>query len=214
MTFPANSLKRQKASISLSLISSLVDALDRYLRERQGVFEYSRSTDCLFRLQFIVAEDDLSLLYATKLQKGDRIADLHFWNEQIPVMVEGRPTIAFARLIDRRLDASLAELARFFSERPDLSDIQVIRGHMSLGSRARSDQIARLAARFGFERVHRRTPLGLREALHRFGENILVSLLVLARNSSALRADTLWRDRTLTYLSRRVLEQRYPCGAG
>ena len=34
-------------------------------------------------------------------------------------------------------------------------------------------------------------------------------MMVLARNAAALRADTLWRDRTLVFLSRRELQRRY-----
>jgi hypothetical protein len=34
-------------------------------------------------------------------------------------------------------------------------------------------------------------------------------MIVLARNAAALRADTLRRDRTLVFLSRRELRRRY-----
>jgi hypothetical protein len=49
----------------------------------------------------------------------------------------------------------------------------------------------------------------LSQRLHRFGENILISMTVLARNAAALRADTLWRDRALVLLSRQRLQRRY-----
>ena len=45
--------------------------------------------------------------------------------------------------------------------------------------------------------------------MHWFGENILISMMVLARNAAALRADVLWRNRTLVFLSRRELRRRY-----
>ncbi len=188
---------------------SLVDALDAFLRRRQGVIEYSRSPDCIFRLQIIRNDDYFFLTDGTWLRSGDRIIDLHLWNEHVPQMPGGRPTLAFAQRVDRCVDVSLAELARYLSQRPDLDDITAIRGNMSLGSKQRSNQMARIAARFGFERVPPSGPLSFGERLHRFGENILISMLVMAHNSGALRADTLWRDRTLTYLSRAVLEQRY-----
>ena len=37
----------------------------------------------------------------------------------------------------------------------------------------------------------------------------LISMMVLARNAAALRADVLRRDRTLVFLSRRELRRRY-----
>ncbi len=188
---------------------SAVEALDGFLRRRQGVIEYSGSRDCIFRLQVIRNDDYFFLSDGTWLRAGDRMIDLHLWNEHVPQMPDGRPTLAFARRIDRCIDVSLAELSRYLSQRPDLDDITAIRGNMSLGAKARGDQIARIAARFGFERVPPSGPLTLGERLHRFGENILISMLVMAHNSSALRLDTLWRDRTLTYLSRAVLTERY-----
>jgi hypothetical protein len=52
------------------------------------------------------------------------------------------------------------------------------------------------------------------ERLHRFGENILISLIVLAHNPGALRPDTLKRVRVPIYLSRRVLEKKFGCVGG
>jgi hypothetical protein len=34
-------------------------------------------------------------------------------------------------------------------------------------------------------------------------------MMVLAHNAAALRADILWRDRTLVFLSRQMLQRRY-----
>ncbi len=48
-----------------------------------------------------------------------------------------------------------------------------------------------------------------RRRLLRFGENVLISLMVLARNGVALRIDTLARSRVQVFLSRRTLMRRY-----
>ncbi len=187
----------------------IVEIIDRQLRARLGVVEFSNSPDCLFRLQIIENEADLLLDDGTALRAGDRLVDLHFWNEQVPVMPDGGPTLAFARKIERCLDISLSELARYLSEQTHLADIKAIRGNMSLGASQRSQQVARIAARHGFIRLEHSKPLSFSERLHRIGENILITLLVMGRNPRAVKMDTLWRDRTLTYLSRKVLEQRY-----
>jgi hypothetical protein len=52
-----------------------------------------------------------------------------------------------------------------------------------------------------------RLPIG--KQLHRLGENVLISLTVLAQNARALRFDTLRRARVPIYLSRRVLERKF-----
>jgi hypothetical protein len=85
---------------------------------------------------------------------------------------------------------------------------------MEFGGRERDDQMVRLIGRYGFELVPSATTVTMGERALRFGENIHISLMVLARNAAALRRDTLRRGRTRVFMSRRVLEQRYGGGAG
>jgi hypothetical protein len=74
----------------------------------------------------------------------------------------------------------------------------------------RNRQTVRLIARYGFDRVAAAARVTMRERAHQFGEIILISLMVLARNAAALRGDALRRGRIHVFLSRRVLEQRGP----
>jgi hypothetical protein len=65
---------------------------------------------------------------------------------------------------------------------------------------------------FGFEVFNGHEPLSVGERIHRFGENILISLTVFAQNAAALRLDTLSRVRVSIYLSRRTLEEKFGSG--
>lgn len=197
------------AATRLTLFAPIVGAIDRRLRRRLDVRDYSDAPECVFRFQIVTSKEDFVLPDGVRVRAGDRILDLHFWNEQVPRMPSGAPTIGFARLMARRIDGSLAELAAFLDGRDDLRDIRAIRANLGLGANDRADQIAGLAARFGFRRAGVAGPGSLAERLHRFGENILITMLVMARNPGAVRSDTLRRGRTLTYLSRAALEQRY-----
>jgi hypothetical protein len=85
---------------------------------------------------------------------------------------------------------------------------------MEFAGRERDDQMVRLIGRYGFELVPSATTVTLGERARRLGENIFISLIVLARNRGALRRDTLRRGRTRVFMSRKVLEQRYGGGAG
>ena len=67
-------------------------------------------------------------------------------------------------------------------------------------------------AYYGFETIPETEPLSPAERLHRFGENILISMIVLAHNAAALRSDTLARVRVPIFLSRRVLERAFTAG--
>jgi hypothetical protein len=105
-------------------------------------------------------------------------------------------------------------LARYLASRSDLDDISLLRCTMEFAGRERDDQMVRLIGRYGFELVPSATTVTLGERARRLGENIFISLIVLARNRGALRRDTLRRGRTRVFMSRKVLEQRYGGGAG
>jgi hypothetical protein len=160
-------------------------------------------------MQIIRSADELLLTDGTCVRPRDRVIDLHFWTEQVPLIPPAGPTFAWARQISRIFESSLQELAHHLAVRPDVEDIASIRVSMALGSAARSDQVCRVLSRFGFEVAPRQEEPSLGERIHRYGENILISLMVLAHNPITMRSETLRRDRVVLYLSRRSLEQRY-----
>lgn len=192
-----------------SWLQAAVAALDDRLRVRHGVFEYSQSRDCLFRIEIAAADCDLTLSDGVQLRRGDRMIKLHIWNEQFPRFPEAGPTLGWARRVDRAFDLSLRELAHYLEARPDLDDVRALCGNMAFCPTRRSMQLKRYVARFGFEPVVPSEQRSLRQQMHLFGENFLISMMVLARNAAALHVDTLWRDRTLVLLSRRLLQRRY-----
>jgi hypothetical protein len=187
-------------------------AFDVRQRRRQAVFEYSRDPACIFRLDISLARRLLTLHDGTRVNAGERVARLHFWNEQIPKMPEDGATIGWARRMHRAIGFSLFELARYLAERPDLADVAVICGDVPSATKSQSGQLARIMARYGFETIAELGRLSFGERLHRFGENILISLIVLAHNAGALRPDTLARVRVPIYLSRRKLERDFTDG--
>jgi len=184
-------------------------ALDERLRRRQAVFEYTRNPACVFRLDIGPSRRSLTLRDGTHVRAGQRIGRLHFWNEQIPPMPINGPTIGWARQMRCAIAASLHELARHLASRPELADIAAISADVPSGTSDQSEQLARIMARYGFEALAEPVRLSIGDWLHRFGENILISLIVLASNPGALRADTLRRVRLPIYLSCRVLEREF-----
>lgn len=184
-------------------------ALDARMRRRQAVFEYTRNPRCIFRLDIGCAPRALVLRDGTRVDAGQRIVRLHFWNEQIPRVPKHGPTIGWAGRMQGAIALSLHELAHYLAARPDLDDATVIRGDVPSGTRAQKQQLARIMAHYGFETVAEPERLPLGQSLHRFGENILISLIVLAFNADAFRFDTLRRIRLPIFLSRRMLESRF-----
>jgi hypothetical protein len=193
---PANRRKRP-------LWAEFIFALDRWLRRRQGVFEYTHDPECIFRIQLQRLRSEVVLSDGTFGRPGDQVIDLHLWNEQIPAVPVAGPSLAWGRRFNRCSAESLHELARFLMNEPDLLDITIIR------ARAGLDALHRIAARHEFEAILEPVSLSPSECVHWFGENILYWLLALACNSGGAWPKTFWRSRKVIYLSRRVLERKH-----
>ena len=190
-------------------LAEAIFALDKWLQRRHGVIEYSAHPRCLFRMEIGHARRQLRLRDGTLLRPGQCVVHLHFWNEHIPPVPENGTTIRWARQMQHGIAASLRELAKYLASRPELRDIAVIWTNVPCGTQSQAHQLAHIMAYYGFETILDEEPLRLGERLHRFGDNILISLMVLAQNSVTLRADTLRRVRVPIYLSRRGLVERF-----
>jgi hypothetical protein len=204
--------RKSRAPSSRRWLVEALSAFDDWQRQRQAVFEYSHNPTCIFRLDISRAPRALTLRDGTVVSAGDRVARLHFWNEQIPTLPQDGATIAWARRMKQAIGDSLHELARYLATRPDLADVAVICGYVPSGTRSQSGQVARIMGYYGFETIPETAALSLGERLHRFGENILISMIVLAHNAAALRSDTLARVRVPIFLSRRALEKELTSG--
>jgi hypothetical protein len=192
----------------------LIFGLDGVLCRLQSIGEFTSDPNCILRIRLARLGADLVLSDGICGRVGDRVVDLHFWNEHIPRMPEQGASIAWARQMHLRFRNSLRELARYLASRPDLDDVAIIRCNMGLGVPEQSAQVVRLIARYGFEQAPGGAAATMGERLRRFGENILISLMVWVHNAAALRRDTLRRGRTEVFLSRRLLEQRYGRSGG
>ena len=204
-----DSAKRVQSPHSHPWLARAIFLLDTRLRRRLAVFEYSANPSCIFRLGIVRARRGLTLRDGTRLQTGDRVAQLHFWNEHIPPVPPDGATIRWARHVRQDVAASLRELAHYLASRPDLHDVNVVCADVPSATRAQSQQVARIMGHFGFEVFTADEHLSIGERIHRFGENILISLTVFAQNAAALRLDTLSRVRVPIYLSRRTLDGKF-----
>lgn len=188
-------------------LGRVIFGIDDVLRARHHVFEFSQESRTIFRMQVRACEHDVTMSDATRAFVGDRMIDLHLWNEHLPLLKDG--SLRFARRMNECLHVSLGELATYVAASSELDDIEVIRANMGFGTLAQTRQLLRISSRYGFEPIgDPRRPTRL-QLFHRFGENVLISLMVLARNDIALRRDSLARSRVQVFLSRRALLDRY-----
>jgi hypothetical protein len=208
----------QKPGASGSWIDQSVFALDRWLRRRQGIFEYTNRADCLFRVQLCCTEQHLSLPDGTRVRAGETLLKLHLWNEHIPPMGQSGATFGWARRMSRSVDHSLRELAYYLARHPELASVRVLGGDMRLGDIKQRTQFVHIARRYGFapadlqaviwrEAIHR-----IGDTLHRVGDTLLIVLLVLATNPIALRRAPLRHIPSRVFMSRSALLARYRLG--
>jgi hypothetical protein len=189
-------------------LAKAVFGFDVWLRRWCGVFEYTANPDCIFRLRLVRLQNPIVLSDGTACAAGDQIAELHLWNEHIPPFPPEGATLPWARHMVRCIDASLRDLAWFLNSRPDLRNVRGVRGETALLISGHSQPLLRICARYGFRVIRHTGRLPLRARLHRLGENILVALMVLARNPRAFHLDYLVRSRLEVFLPRAVLDQR------
>jgi hypothetical protein len=185
------------------LWAEFIFVLDSWLQWWGGVFEYSQKPDCIFRAQLSRLSSDVLLSDGTFGRPGDRVIDLHLWNEQIPVAPITGYSLAWGCRFNRSFEKSLGELAQFLVNKPELSDINIIRANTNL------EPLHRIAARHGFEVIRDPVKLSPWEHAHRFGQNILCGLLTLACHSGRTRPHKFWRSWQVIYLSRRGLDCKY-----
>jgi YkoP domain len=197
----------EKRGSGLAWLEHAIFALDGWLRRRQGIFEYSTSPGCMFRVELGKADQTLTLFDGTPVRAGDPVLVLHLWNENIPAMGQEGPTVAWAHQVSQAIHASLRELARYLEQQPRLAGVRAVCGDMQLGSARQTKQLAHIVERYGFEALD--GGVGRHGVLHRIGKSMLIFLLVAATNPIALRSAILRCYHKRVFLSRATLERRY-----
>jgi hypothetical protein len=195
-----SSLLRRLAQIALRL--------DIAFQRRNRVFEYSRDPQCMFRGQVDRARRGVTLSDGSVIRKGDKLINIHLWNENVPVMPPEGPTFAWARRLGSSFDFSLRQLADYVARHPELHDVAAIRAEAAVATSTREVQLLRVMGHFGFETVAEQPPTW-GQRLHQYGENLFGLLLVLAVNPVAARISILWRVRSQVLLPRKLFNQRY-----
>jgi hypothetical protein len=179
--------------------------LDRWLRRRLGIYEYSTAERCLLRAERCRADAPAELADGVRVRVGDPLLRLHLWNERVPPMGRQGPSIGWARRIEQDLAVSLRELARHLAPEAGGDAVVAVCAQVHLASERQRRQVARIFGRFGFQMI----PTGRTPVLRDLGESLLVALLVFATNPVSLRNGLLRRGTERVMISRAQLLRRY-----
>jgi len=192
--------------------AALVGSVDALLRSCYGICEFTNDPDCVLRVAVSAARIPVLLSDGTRIEIGDIVCALHFWNEQLPRYSVRGPDLGWASDMRRRVVHSLASLAEHVERAPEWRGVQAFRAEAALSSRLGILQMRRLAGRYGFERVE--APATMLRQLHAIGDCLNGWSLARAFNPGALARQRLLRDRHELWISRRRLLQIYARGGG
>jgi hypothetical protein len=191
------------------LLCHAVRRLDTYLRQRQGIREFTNCPECLLRYSLGTAPTDVQLSDGTRVRRGEPIVELHLWNEQIPVLPAAGPDLAWALAARHRMRRSLEELALALADAPEMREIGACRGQtIFAGQQQAGAALFHLLQRFGFECVDEGPPTLGRRA-HDLFEDVLIGALTWTYNPAGLRRDKLLRRRCPVWISRARVIERY-----
>lgn len=183
-------------------VRASVAALDRLLRRVLGVVDLTDDPECLFRIALRRNRRRIRLRDGTVVERGDRVAELHFANERFPGIGPAGPGIGWATELLRRLRTSFALVARV-----ELDPVPVAyRGDLYLA--ADHPHTERLLARLGFE-VEPAPKGGVAGSIARRWAGVLSWALVPGSGSPfrPLRRHRIW-------MSRVELVRRYGVSGG
>ena len=153
-----------------------VGLFDTIIRTCYGVYEFTDDPDCVLWIGLSAARAPVSLSDGTRIEIGELVGTLHFWNEHLPSYMPDGPVLGCACAMRGRVIASLRWLADYVECEPARRHIRAFRSEAALPTRLGTSQVQRVAERFGFERVPTdtsflRRPSCLRREFHAVGSD-------------------------------------------
>ncbi|HUC12259.1 MAG TPA: hypothetical protein VL985_17815 [Stellaceae bacterium] len=181
--------------------------VDAILRSYYGIYEFTDDPACVLRVGFGDARMAASLSDGTRIEVGELVGTLHFWNEHLPRYSEKGPDLGWACLVRDRIIHSLRAFSQYIERDPAWHGVRAIRAETALPARLGASQIARVFQRYGFEPTPADDSLLAR--LHGLGECFVLWGLTRAFNPAALPRQPFLRDRYELWISRATLLARY-----
>lgn len=192
------------------ILDKIVRKIDAILRNFYHIFNYCEDEDCLLRVSFTESERDITLSDGTHISKGERIAELHFWNEHMPQMPKNGPNMAWALAFRRKIIYSLKGLSSFIQSEPAFKEIAAFFGDPPFSGQESMAPLMELVQRWGFDVIEKEPPKGLWDRFTAFWEKVYTLMLVWVYNPGSLKNKDAWkRNRDELWISRNILIQEY-----
>jgi len=187
--------------------------IDRVLRRRYGIREFTDAPGCVLRISLARAKDEVRLSDGTRVRTGDPVGEIHLWNERIPKMSSYGPDMAWALGFQRLIVKSLGFLADYVRSAAEFENVEAFRARLAVKGPDGQATVSRLAGRLGFEALPGPQARNLRGRLYRFFDNLYATWLILVFNPVSLKGKGFWQfERPEIWISRRALLERYGTG--
>lgn len=166
-----------------SLIRSLIIRFDRYMRRKMNVIEFWDNPDALIRIR--VTQSDRPLVVANDvIPVGEKIIEIHFWNEHVPRIPTSGTDMKWAIKSVRILMSSFTELARQIRDDERFQGVKAVGGITPLFLAGDDSSGERIWKRLGFTMTPVKHPMG---RVGEFWENVYTLLIIWAFNPLGVR---------------------------
>jgi len=191
------------------VLRAMVRGLDLLLQRQGHVQEFTQDEGCIFRIALTTYRQDIELSDGTKVRAGDRMCELHLWNEHIPPMPPDGPDLRWGVRFYRLGVKSLSSLAAYVNK-GELEEIVALGGQIALLEKDNPPVLAGAAAHLGFDVVNLTAQAGRWGRFTHFWENVYSWALMWTFNPGSLRGKRFLRlKRYRLWMSRRTLLERY-----
>lgn len=189
---------------------AVVRVIDYLLSLSLGVKVFTQDRDCILRVSIARALEDRVLSDGTAIHRGERVIDLHFWNERLPRIDPAGAQLAWAREFYSRFVYSLRLVSVHVDSDPRFGGFRAFHG-MSAAMPAEAERGVERATRgIGFDFVWKPIRRDIWGRFAAFWENFYSCALIWVFNPGSLRTKRMTRLRRFhIWMSRERMRQRY-----
>jgi hypothetical protein len=188
---------------------ALTTWIDRHLRGRLDLVELGDGADCMFRVKPIPAPRPLPVPGGT-IEPGTPILELHFWNENVPLITSGGPGVKWGARAARMLVHTFHVIADALETRPDFASAKAVGGATAIVFPG-AVGAEKLLERLGFEVTVYRHPKGRWAG---FWENVHTWMIMWTFNPESLQGRAPHQlEKSECWMTREQFLERYGSSA-
>lgn len=163
-----------RSQLIQSVLRKFISLIDRSLRARLRIFEFTQDQRCILRASLTYAKYSVRLSVEEQIDRGDQVLELHFWNERLISVLDGRSLLGRGVRLRRSLHESLVQLASYVVQHEDMQHARAIYARLARdASKFSSDTVP-----LGFKVISARRSLADRG--HDMLEHVLIHALCWA----------------------------------